>query len=62
MKYDSIEQIKKIKFLYNMDIYTREFAEMLATPYINDINRRNKKIAKKHGKKYYDATFTQLMR
>jgi hypothetical protein len=62
MKYDSIEQIKKIKMLYNTGVYTRELAETLAKPYINDINRRGKKIAKNHNKKYYDISFASLMR
>lgn len=62
MKYDSIEQIKKIKLLYNTGVYTRELAETLTKPYINDINRRGKLIAKKYNKKYHDVTFVQLMR
>lgn len=62
MKYDSIEQIKKIKLLYNTGVYTREIAEMLSKPYLNDINRRGKLVAKKHNKKYYEVTFTQIMR
>jgi len=61
-KYSNMEMLTRIKEKYMYGTYSREFAELLAKPYINDINRKGKLVAKRHGKKYYDVTFTELMR
>lgn len=57
------ETISRIKSLYLRGKINREMAEMLATPIINRINRRQAEVALRHGKKNYPkTTFIGLMR
>ena len=43
-------------------IINYEEAKILATPFINKLNEKCKVIAKKHGKRYVETTFSQQMR
>ncbi len=57
------EAIAHIKSLYLRGKITREVAEALATPVIERINRKQKEIALKYGKRNYPkTTFIGLMR
>jgi hypothetical protein len=57
------ETIARIKSLYIRGKINRETAEMLATPIINRINKKQQKIARNHGKRSYPkTTFIGLMR
>lgn len=61
-KLDNVERLDFIKYKYTIGEYDRETAEMLAKPYLNDLNRQCRNIAKKHNKKYYDVSFVSYMR
>ena len=57
------EAIAHIKNLYLSGKISREVAEALASPVIERINRKQKAIALKHGKRNYPkTTFIGLMR
>lgn len=57
------ETIARIKSLYLQNKIDRQTAEMLATPIINRINKRQAEVALRYGKKNYPkTTFIGLMR
>jgi hypothetical protein len=57
------EAIAHIKSLYLRGRINREVAEALATPIIERINRKQKEVALKYGKRGYPkTTFIGLMR
>ena len=57
------EAIAHIKSLYLRGRINREVAEALATPIIERINRKQKEVARKYGKRGYPkTTFIGLMR
>ena len=57
------EAIARIKSLYLRGMVSREVAEALASPIIARINKRQKEVALRFGKKNYPkTTFAGLMR
>jgi hypothetical protein len=57
------ETVARIKSLYLRGKINRQTAEMLATPVINRINKRQQEIALKYNRRNYPkTTFISLMR
>lgn len=59
---DNMEKIAEIKRLYNTGEITRDEAYERAQPILDEIDKRGREIAKKHGRKYVKLSFVSLMR
>jgi hypothetical protein len=60
--YEIREYIEKIKADYLRGEYSYEEAKDLVEPYIIEINKRVKVIAKKHKKAYYELNSVGILR
>lgn len=56
------KHIDVIKSQMMLSHITIEEAKELAKPYLEEINKRAKEIAKEYGKKFYPITFTNVSR
>lgn len=57
-----IDRIRDIKMMYMKGDIDYDEAKRLATPFMEEMDRQGREIAKKHGKKFPGVSFAHLMR